>query len=332
LNWVLEGGSDLVLQIHMQRTGKPEAVRPRIGFYFTDTPPARTPFVMGLVAQLIDIPPGATNYTVTRSFELPADVQLLAIMPHAHYLAREVVCRAIPAGGTPRELLRISRWDFNWQDLYRYRKPLALGRGTRIEFTIGYDNSAANVRNPHRPPRRVTYGPQSSDEMAEIWLQFMPEDTNDLATLRKLKSLTDARETAAFYRHFLESHPDDAPAHVGLGKALGPLGQSGEAARQFEAALALDAGQVEAHYYLGAIYFERRQLPEARREFHAELRLDPKCYKAEVGLGLICIEEQDLEQAERHLRAATLVNSEDAGVKEILARIVRARAGKLRPE
>lgn len=327
LNWVLESGSDLVLQMHMQRTGKQESVRPRIGLYFTDTPPARTPFVMGVVAQWIDIPPGATNVTVTRSFEMPADAQLLAIMPHAHYLAREVVCRALTAGGPPRVLLRIPRWDFNWQDLYRYQNPPLLARGTRIEFSITYDNSEANPRNPHRPPRRVTYGPQSSDEMGEIWLQLMPGNPAALAALRKEKSLMDGRETAVYYRNILEAHPDDAAAHVGLGKALGPLGQSAEAARHFEAALALDPACVEAHYYLGAIFFEKRQYPEARREFEGELRLDPNCYKAEVGLGLICIQEQDLEQAERHLRAATRANPADPGAQEILGRIVKARAG-----
>ena len=39
--WRLEPGSDLVLQLHMQPSGRPETVDASIGFYFTDTQPTR---------------------------------------------------------------------------------------------------------------------------------------------------------------------------------------------------------------------------------------------------------------------------------------------------
>ena len=38
LAWRLDPGTDLVVQLHMQPSGKPEAVRPTIGFYFSDQP------------------------------------------------------------------------------------------------------------------------------------------------------------------------------------------------------------------------------------------------------------------------------------------------------
>src|SRR5205085_6705110 len=41
--WRLDPDSDLVAQLHLQPTGKPEHLRISVGFYFTDTPPARTP-------------------------------------------------------------------------------------------------------------------------------------------------------------------------------------------------------------------------------------------------------------------------------------------------
>ena len=327
LTWLLEADSDLVLQIHLQRSGKKETIQPEIGFYFTDTPPGRTPFVMGLVAQLIDIPAGATNYTVTRSLELPVHVKLLAVMPHAHYLAREVRFKAVFPDGASRSLLWIPRWDFNWQDEYRYKHPIRLPRGARLELTMSYDNSAANVRNPNHPPRRVLFGPQSTDEMGELWLQILPDDANDLAILQREKRLMDSRETAAFYENFLQAHPDDAPSHVGLGKVLGPLGQTAAAARHFRTALELNPGQAEAHYYLGLIFLDERQFPEARAQFDSELRVNPDYYKAYVALGTVCIEEQNLEQAEMHLRTALRINPKDPGVQQMLARIVKARAG-----
>jgi len=325
LTWQLEAGSDLVLQIHMQRTGKREIVQPQIGFYFTEVPPSKTPFVMGLIAQSLDIPAGATNYTVTRSWQLPVGVELLAVMPHAHYLAREVRCEATFPDGTGRSLLWIPRWDFKWQEQCSYQHPVRLPQGARLEFSIRYDNSAANIRNPNHPPRRVIFGPQSTDEMGELWLQVLPDSADGLAILQREKGLMDSRETAAFYKNFLRTHPDDAPSHVGLGKVLGPLGRTDEAAKHFRTALELNSTQSEAHYYLGLILLDKQEYPEAREEFESELRFNPNYYKAYVALGRICIEEQNLDQAETHLRAALRVNPRDPGVQEILARIIKAR-------
>jgi Flp pilus assembly protein TadD len=114
-------------------------------------------------------------------------------------------------------------------------------------------------------------------------------------------------------------HPDDAPSHVGLG-------QTAAAATHFRTALRVNPSQSEAHYYLGLILFDDRQFLEARAEFESELRLNPSYYKAHVGLGLICIEEQNLEQAETHLKAAKEINPKDPGVRQMLARIAKAKA------
>ena len=90
LAWTLEPGSDLVVQLHMQPTGAAEEVLPEIGFYFSDRAPQRTPTILRLGSQGIDIPPGDPRYVIRDSYVLPVDVQLLAIQPHAHYRAKEI--------------------------------------------------------------------------------------------------------------------------------------------------------------------------------------------------------------------------------------------------
>jgi hypothetical protein len=326
LPWVLERDTDLVLQIHMRRTGRPEQLQPAVGFYFTNRPPTKTAVVLGLLSQLIDIPAGEKNYLVERAFKLPADVNVLAVLPHLHYLGKEVQGFATLPDGTRKWLLLIKSWDFNWQGEYRYTKPVFLPKGAVVTMRYTYDNSSNNLHNPSQPPRRVLFGPQSTDEMGELWLQVLPNNRNDLSILRREKQLLDAQETAAFYQNFLRTNPDDAPSHVGLGKVLGPLGQTSAAAQHFRAALELDPNQSEAHYYLGVIAMDNGQFPEARAEFEAELRHNPKYYKAYVGLGTICIQEQDLDQAEAQLKAAFRVNPKDRGVREMLGRIVKAKA------
>ena len=76
--------------------------------------------------------------------------------------------------GTTRWLIAIDDWDFRWQDVYRYAAPFALPKGTTISMRYTYDNSAANPRNPHRPPARVVWGQNTSDEMGDLWIQVIP--------------------------------------------------------------------------------------------------------------------------------------------------------------
>ena len=45
--------------------------------------------------------------------------------------------------GTVMPLIWIKDWDFNWQGQYRYKEPIKLPKGTKIELEYVYDNSSA---------------------------------------------------------------------------------------------------------------------------------------------------------------------------------------------
>src|SRR5712692_7643557 len=153
MSWRLERESDLVVQLHMQPTGKPEAVQVSVGFFFTAEPPSRTPVGLRLGSETIEIAAGDPNYAVTDSYRLPVDLEVLAIQPHAHNLARRMDASATLPDGSARPLISIPDWDFRWQDVYRYAKPFVLPAGTVLSMRFTYDNSADNPRNPSRPPR-----------------------------------------------------------------------------------------------------------------------------------------------------------------------------------
>ena len=158
LAWRLDPGDHLVVQLHMQPTGKSETIRPSIGLYFADAAPSRTPVILRLGRQNLDIPAGAGDYHVADSYVLPVDAEIRAIQPHAHYRARVVSASAALPDGTRRPLILIRNWDFNWQDQYRYAAPFWVPGGTRIEMEYVFDNSSANPRNPEHPPKRVQWG------------------------------------------------------------------------------------------------------------------------------------------------------------------------------
>jgi hypothetical protein len=175
--------ANLVIQVHFHPTGKPETERTRIGLYFTEEKPRHHLTDIGLTSNRIDIPPGDRDYKVTDHFEIPVDVDTLGIIPHAHYVCREMLGTAILPNGRRVTLIHIPNWNFNWQAQYRYPTPIRLPAGTRVEMEFTYDNSEANPRNPNHPPKRVTYGPASTDEMAGLHIQAIPVRESDLEEL-----------------------------------------------------------------------------------------------------------------------------------------------------
>ena len=351
--WRLEPGSDLVVQLHLQPTGKPESVQVTVGFYFTDTPPTRTPVGLRLGSETIDIPAGEREYVVADRYVLPVDVEVLAVQPHAHNLARRMEASATLPDGTTRWLIAIGDWDFRWQDVYRYAAPFVLPKGTTIAMRYTYDNSAANARNPHRPPARVVWGQNTTDEMGDLWIQVIPGSSGDLATLnedfrhkahaedlaayRKLLLgepgnplrhdavadlyLEDGRLTDAVgeYRASLRLNPESAPTHYNLGFALSALGQRDEAIAQFEEAVRLDPDYAQAHNNLGALLQLQGKADEALAHYQRAVALRPDNPDAQANLGQSLSVHGRMNEAVDHLRAALALKPDHAQALAALA-------------
>jgi tetratricopeptide (TPR) repeat protein len=325
LAWLLATNTDLVLQLHMRPSGKAENIQPSVGFYFTDQKPTQIPTKIWLISYEIDIPAGATNYLLKDSYLLPADIEVLAILPHAHYLAKELQAYAILPDGMRQWLLRIKQWDFNWQGDYRYAKPVFLPKGTTINMEFGYDNSTNNIRNPHQPPQRVRYGLQSTDEMGELWFQILCRNTNDFDAISGDYKDRLIRDDIAYNLYLLRDNPRDASALTELGRLKLICGQTAEAVKHFHAAIENKPDSDEPHYYLGLIFSQQNKLAEARVEFESALRLNPENFRAHGNLGVIFAAQGKPDLAESHLRRALRINPDDSLAQECLDELLKAR-------
>jgi tetratricopeptide (TPR) repeat protein len=312
LAWRIEPGTDLVLQIHMRTTGKSETVLPHVGLYFTDIAPTNTPAKISLSSTSIDIRAGETNYMVEDSYLLPVDVQLLAVNPHTHYLGKELEGFALLPDGSRKWLLEIPNWDFNWQGDYQLAEPMFLPKGTTVSMRYHFDNSTNNVRNPNQPPKRVQYGPQAADEMAELWLQVLPENQQAFATLVQDHSAKLTKNIIDFNEYRLRQNPNDAKAHNKLGQALLSVGKKEDAYKHLRQATELDPTLDEAHYFLGIIFRSYENLKMAKMAFETTLQLNPIHAKAHGNLGFVLLDLKDLPGAREHFEAALKLNNEDA--------------------
>lgn len=176
---LLNGGADLVVQVHYHPDGKPEMDRTRLGLYFTSRKPSRQAFDIPLGSNRIDIPPGDNAFKVTDRFIIPVAIEVIGINPHAHYVCKSMYGYAVLPDGSRRTLIRIPDWNFDWQQQYTYATPIRLPAETTVEMEYTYDNSDANPRNPNHPPKRVTWGPSSADEMAGLHIAVSPVDPGD---------------------------------------------------------------------------------------------------------------------------------------------------------
>lgn len=320
--WRLEPESDFVVQLHMQPTGKPEPVQVSLGLFFTDQPPTRTPVGLRLGSETIDIPAGEAAYQIADRYVLPVDVEVIAIQPHAHNLGREMVASAKLPDGTTRPLIAISDWDFRWQDVYRYREPFVLPKGSEISMRFTYDNSAANPRNPFRPPQRIVWGQNTTDEMGDLWLQVVPRTAADLRLLNDDINRKSHAEDLAAYTKVLQTDPANPLRHDAVALLYLQEGNASEAVRQFRESLRLNDGSAPTHYNLGLALSMQRAYGEAAAEFERALALDPDYAEAHNNLGAMLHVSGQLDQAAIHYRRASELRPDNAEALSNLGRLL----------
>ena len=308
--WRLDAGSDLVIQLHMmpEHLHQPETVRPSVGLFFTDTPPTRFPMDFKLGSKVIDIPAGQADYTVEDVYRLPVDVDVLSVYPHAHYLGKEMKAFATLPDGTQTWLLWIKAWNFNWQDQYRYERPVVLPKGAVITMRYVYDNSASNPRNPSRPPVHVGYGPQSSDEMGDLWLRLLPHSKADAAILARAFVQNELAKDLIVAQRGVTEHPNDARWHNLLGTRYLESGRVAESTEQLNIAVRLMPQDAEARNNLAQALVSQGRLGEAVVQFREASRLAPDNDQVHANLAAVLQDRGELDEAIRHLRAAVTLN------------------------
>jgi hypothetical protein len=318
LAWVLKTNTDLVLHMHLHPTGKPESIEPKVGFYFTDQPPRTIPFRIRLVRFDFELPAGESDGVVEQSYVLPVDVEIHRILPHCHYLGKDLQAYALLPDGQKRSLLWIKDWDFNWQGDYRYAQPVALSRGTRLVMHYTYDNSSNNVRNPNSPPRTVHNGPQTTDEMAALALQAVVHSPQERALLSEDYARYFLRLSADSYSFRLHLNPADTEAHVKLGRLLSSQGRTEDAFDHLRIAVQLNPADDRAHYEIGFIHLRQQRWAEAFQEFQTVVRINPEDNQALGNLGYICLATGRTRQARSYFEAALRLDPEDSVARKNL--------------
>ena len=96
-----------------------------------------------------------------------------------HLLGKKWEVYAVLPSGSRVDAMKIDQWDFNWQGSYHFVKPIVLPKGSQIHAKATYDNTTDNPYNPNNPPKFISWGENTSDEMYYLPLIYMDYQAGD---------------------------------------------------------------------------------------------------------------------------------------------------------
>src|SRR5271155_1039874 len=298
--WRLDPGNDLILNMHLKPSGKPETLQATVGLYFSDKPATAHPMLLQLEHDgAINIPAGDAAFVVEDQLKLPVDVDVLGVYPHAHYLGKKLEGYAVLPNGEKKWLILIRDWDIDRQSVYRFQSPVFLPKNSVLHMRYTYDNSKGNIRNPSSPPVRVKAGNRSVDEMGHLWLQVLPralpnsdldprllleqawmqnslrknpDDHTALYNLASVEMIEGSYAPAvSLYQRALTSSPDDVRTMTALGAALDGEGNWQQAQVEYQKALTVAPENIDARFDLAHLEFKHGGYAEAEQEYRRVL-------------------------------------------------------------
>lgn len=169
-------GNAVVIEVHYFPTGQPEQDQTSVGIYFARGPVRHEIRMAAATTEDFHIPPGMKDYRVRTTTLIPFDAHIQSMIAHMHLLGRAMRVDMLYPDGRTAVLLKAPRFDFNWQNFYMFKEPVAVPKGTVIVATATYDNSAGNPRNPNSPPIEVRFGPSTKDEMMGAHFFYTKDD------------------------------------------------------------------------------------------------------------------------------------------------------------
>jgi hypothetical protein len=189
IGWVLPKRGVLLLTAHYTASGTDVSSITGVNLFFRKEPVKREVRVVSfgssgigeesITPQFLIIPNRISTFHL--AVQTVEDQSVLYVWPHMHLIGKAFVAYAVtPARDTIR-LVHIPEWDFRWQELYRFKKPVKIPKGSVVHLDCVYDNTAANPFNPNRPPKAVySFGDMlSTNEMMTLLMIYLPYEKGD---------------------------------------------------------------------------------------------------------------------------------------------------------
>lgn len=180
----IRANSNLILYMHYSPSATFQTDQSEINLYFSKKPVEREVKSLILHEQQITNPPFLIKANEKPTFymslgPLKEDISAISILPHMHYLGKTFKAFAITPDGDLVPFIKIDNWDFNWQMTYQFDTLLRVPKGSVILAEASYDNTEENPLNPFKPARDTTFGWNTTAEMMEMVIYYVPYREGD---------------------------------------------------------------------------------------------------------------------------------------------------------
>lgn len=211
--------SDLVIQVHYAPSSTEETDRSSVNVFFHKSNQVRVvqEFALSprnLVAGQSFVIPANTVRSFTTKYTVPADVSMIAVGPHMHLLGTTCRAYAVTSKGDTISLININKWDFHWQGGYAYRNPVRIPRGSVLHYEASYDNTVNNLNNPNSPPKLVTWGESTTDEMLLCYFHWLLYQSGDEQMVMETSTPTSITDLAGETFHACSASPNPSATQV----------------------------------------------------------------------------------------------------------------------
>lgn len=156
----LLGGRKLVVQVHYNTSAATGSDRTAVRLELEEAVPSEA--LVFLLADLqMEVPAGQASAEHTFELDLstlglPLGVYVRGVFPHMHTRGRSMRLEAVREQGTEC-LVDVPRWDFDWQRMYWYQRPVYVYPTDTLRLTCSYDTSGDD--------EPVVWGEGTGDEM-----------------------------------------------------------------------------------------------------------------------------------------------------------------------
>ena len=215
----LSANTNIILQIHYapSSSGKTDSTLLRLKTTETALREVRITPILNHSLSLTNGPlsiPANTTKTFYASFTMPADATIISVGPHMHLIAKSVKVWANPLVGDTMKLIKIDNWDFHWQGSYLFKKAIKLPRFAKLQCETFYDNTMNNPNQPSNPPKLVTLGEATTDEMMLIYFAYLGYQAGDENLV--LETATTGTEETPLSKTALSAFPNPTSSDVSL--------------------------------------------------------------------------------------------------------------------
>ena len=158
--------------MHYHPSGNAGTDRSKLGIYFGEGELVKEVTTAFAVDPGLWIPAGVSDHREDAVYLFARDSLITSLLPHMHNRGKSMKYTLVRPDGAEQVLLDVPEYDYNWQNIYRFREPVVAPAGSIVRVEAHWDNSAANPGNPD-PTQDVPWGDGTNSEMLVGFIDYI---------------------------------------------------------------------------------------------------------------------------------------------------------------